>query len=455
MGILKQKPLTPTPSVRIDPPKITPDSYIPIIVDDSQIPLMSLSRYVEGSRWVVSYYIQVITSDTEIREHDPLSPNSNQQYELVRNIPILVSSPLSPSDDSDTGISTVTGDGVVPINIIPNPGDYFEAEAGLNELGLFRVTNVERKTHNLNSVFSIDYDMVGYVTKIPDIYTSIVDKTIRTYEYLQERLDQSLNPIITTTAAAEYIALGTVLKDVISDYFRLFYNPDYGTLVIPGQDVDICDYYLIDFIFAIIDREEAPEVRHIKQPSKSESSILSQPQFWEMMLKGDYRMLDYINTKMRVIDKSNYISSTFLHGIYYFNVDYLLYPIDRDDTIRIKDRPLSDAAESLISIKEVSPRKGTLADSLLDTIVDMNTVRPYIKPVTVDEYYVLSADFYLEGTSQLSVLEILVKDYLKGLSVNQTYLTALCASFRKWGRLEQFYYGPILMVLIKYSLGGR
>ena len=451
MGILKQKPLSSIP-VRIDPPKITPDAYIPVIVDDTRIPLMSLSRYVEGSRWVVSYYTQVITSDTEIREHDPLSPNSNQQYEIIRNLPIMVSTPLSPSDDSDTGISTVSGDGVVPINIIPNPGDYFEAEAGLNELGLFRITNVERKTHNLNSIFNIDYDMVGYVSKIPDIYNSITAKAIRQYEYLSERLDNNLNPIITTSDAAEYMSLGKVLKDIVGDYFRLFYNPDYGTLVIPGQDVDICDYYLIDFIFSIIDREEAPEVWKIKQPSKNENSVLTQPQFWEMLLKGDYRMLDYINPRMRVIDKSNFISSTFLHGIYYYNVDYLLYPIDRDDTIRIQDRPKVDAAESLIYIKEVAPRRGALADSLLDTVVELNTVRPYIKTVTVDDYYVLSSDFYLEGVSELSVLEILVKDYLKGLSINQSYLLSLCTAFRKWGRLEQFYYGPILMILLKVSL---
>jgi len=73
---------------------------------------------------------------------------------------------------------------------------------------------------------------------------------------------------------------------------------------------------------------------------------------------------------------------------------------------------------------------------------------PYYHPVLKDDFYVLSRAFY-EDTADKSVLEILVKDYLKMQTLDLDKLYRLTETFKKLGRLEQFYYGPILMVLIK------
>ena len=452
MALLKYKTLTPTP-VHIDRPKITTDAYIPVAVDNNKIPLLSLARYLEGSRWTVNYFCQVLTSDSELRELDTQSPAPNQQYELIKDVNIMVASALSPNYDSDTGISTVTGDGLLSPQLTPNPGDYFTAEASSSDIALYRVINADRKSHNLSAVFSIEYEIVGCVKDIPMIYNALMGHVVREYRYVADRLDNNLNPVVTSKAAEQYRSLGAAERDLITYYCRTFYNPNYGTLVIPGQTMDVCDFYLIDYLMTILDSGDAPELSLIKQPSKNEDTILRQPQFWEMMLSRDYSMMTYINQKMRVVSKQSFLSSTFLHGIYYYNVNYLLYPVDPDTSAETLYPIMSSIIDVNGALVSASPRIGSLADILSQTMPDINGTRLLIKEVLADDHYVLSKDFYAEG-SDLSVLEILTKDYLKLLSIDIDKLMSLCDQYRSWGRVEQFYYGPILITLLKAAAKG-
>jgi len=91
---------------------------------------------------------------------------------------------------------------------------------------------------------------------------------------------------------------------------------------------------------------------------------------------------------------------------------------------------------------------GTLADLINNQYVGPTATFPLIHLVTTDTSYVLSNAFY-DNTSGKSVLEILTKDYLNQQSIDLPMLTALAQAYRNLGRLEQFYYGPIIMTLIK------
>ena len=50
-----------------------------------------------------------------------------------------------------------------------------------------------------------------------------------------------------------------------------------------------------------------------------------------------------------------------------------------------------------------------------------------------------------------TLMEILTRDYLKGAPVDTKQLIFMLDFFPKMERLEQFYFGPILMALIKQA----
>jgi hypothetical protein len=78
---------------------------------------------------------------------------------------------------------------------------------------------------------------------------------------------------------------------------------------------------------------------------------------------------------------------------------------------------------------------------------------PLIKPVLIDDYYVLSEAFYTnEGV--LSALEIQVRDYLNHKTLSLDLMEQLIADYPNWPVLEQFYYGPILALLCKEAPRG-
>jgi hypothetical protein len=74
-------------------------------------------------------------------------------------------------------------------------------------------------------------------------------------------------------------------------------------------------------------------------------------------------------------------------------------------------------------------------------------------PVTVDDYYVLSGNFY-NNTTEQSTLETAVTAYMNRTQIDTDQLYNTARSFHRWGSLEQFYYVPIIMTLIRSVLKG-
>lgn len=77
---------------------------------------------------------------------------------------------------------------------------------------------------------------------------------------------------------------------------------------------------------------------------------------------------------------------------------------------------------------------------------------PLIRPTTLDQYYVFSNAFYTEAEVGQSVLEVQTNNLLNNRAISMSELYRLCEDQKNWGLLDQFYYMPVLMVLLKYNL---
>ena len=49
----------------------------------------------------------------------------------------------------------------------------------------------------------------------------------------------------------------------------------------------------------------------------------------------------------------------------------------------------------------------------------------------------------------MSVMEVLAKDYIKGNSIDRSMLDRVVEDYYKWSRLEQFYYGVVILTVLK------
>ena len=88
-------------------------------------------------------------------------------------------------------------------------------------------------------------------------------------------------------------------------------------------------------------------------------------------------------------------------------------------------------------------------------IYDMSTPiippNPLIRPVTIDDYYVLSEAFYNNNPLQ-SVLEVQLTNMFSDEAISISELYRLCDDYLNWGLLEQFYYTPLLLTMIKHVI---
>ena len=451
MAIAKHKPVVSIPAPQL--PKAEPDNYKSIVYDDKYVPLTSLLSYAEGMPWTVTYYSQVLSKHNDLRSVDSAQPSIYQQYHKVVDMEIRVSSDLSTSHDSNSAITDVTGSALIYPFIIPNTGDHFVSDAGSSRKGIYVVTNVTRKTLNKDSMFEIEYRLLGFVVDQEELYSSIEERTIRTYYFDKGRLVEGLQPYLKEEDYKQVTSLGTKYRELIQYYFKTFFNRSYMTLVIPGQHEPIYDSFLVNYLLKIIDVNDAPELRSFRILPTDNDEYLNQPQFWDLLLNKDYQSIRHVNRYMGLVNKKFFNRSTYLAGLSYSNVNYIVYPEIKDKSTKI-GFGYKEYVISYTSIQNTeSDHLCTFAQLPVNQFKTVNKTYRLYDQLLVDDSYVLSDNFYNE-TEDMTVLEIMVKDYLKMNTLNLDMLEALYKGYRLLSRLEQFYYGPILITLIKEARRG-
>lgn len=457
MSIAKFKP-TAKPDIQPNLPKTAPKEYKSPARDEKVIPVDRLLAYVTGAEWTVDYYSQLTTKTNDLREVDPGEHPVYQQYTLTKKYAIKVTSALESVYDAATSITKVTGASNMFSFIIPNVNDYFVSDAGEARTGLFRITNVERRSFNAESVYEVSYDLVGYIDSEPSntIYQNISDKVVKTYYFDTQRFKDGLYPLVLDEQRKEIIDYTIAYKDICNYYFHMFFNRHYMTLVLPGQEMSVYDPFLVSYITKIVEVELVPELRDLRTFSIESDPYLKQPQFWSMMLSRDISILSHLNKKMGLASKNTFNSSSYLHGIKFTNIDYMVYPIDNIDMSHLVDTSVriglvpspkfnSYTFSELFETKNIA---GLLSSSIVEEYTDATGSHRLLFPVVSDDHYVLSSRFYIDAPNK-SVIEILTKDYIKGNSIDRSMLNFVLERYKMLGRLEQFYHGPILMTILK------
>lgn len=456
VGIPPVPVVTPQPS----PVQLTDTAYHHSLVDANATPVASLLTHIEGSSWIVDYYSQVLSTDEELTSYQPTQLAPYQQYSCIRNYELKLQGSLSTSDDSATSTMTVTGSANLYPYLKPNAGDAFIADIGDGLAGQFTVTQVSKLTIFKETCFNITFELSRYVDA--DMLAALEQRVVKNGYFQKDYMLYGQYPVITSVALGQRQSLESMESTLLTQWLTDCYSREYSTVLVPGQSYSTYDPSVVRAVLTLYNVRDNPPLRGIRELNCAGIPHLEIPTFWDALLHMDVDGLHRCFKTAQLLPIADFNRLPFLEGVRFSGVVQVVgatdayVGVDRDyraeRTITGSDlEPLNDADTLDIEAAYAVALATAVIDEALPpaSVYGLTTV-PTIHPVTIDNSYVLSAAFYSQGSGQ-SKLEHLVRDYFDTDSVNVTALTALVQSSRTWGRLERYYYSPILLAMLKLA----
>lgn len=448
-GILTASPVPIVPK-EIETVRVSTDDYRGAVVDTKWIPRSSLLTHIEGSSWIVDYYSQVLDTDSNLSGQQYTKNPVYQSYKKIINLEVKVQTPLNTDQDDANKEMSVTGSGILYPSIIPNEGDMFTADIGEGKLGIFKVTSSKKNSIFKEACYDISYTLdTDNVDKLLDLQ----QKTIVTYYFHKDYLLSGANPLVIKNEMDTLLNLKKVYDIMLYQYFRRFFSNEFKTLIVPSQLKPTYDHYLTSYILSMFSSQEAHELAYIRVMNLDEDRVSKCDTIWDTLKQKDLALLNTAFTQVGLVSALSYSRAPTHNGIRYSGMGAVVYPknpyisVDHSyvNNVKIVESDLQASTDTSTS-SNVLIRAVNLKDIETDLGDDLY-------PVTVDDYYVLSANFY-NNTATQSTLETLVRAYINRTQIDTDQLYNTARNFHKWGSLEQFYYVPIIMTLIRTVLKG-
>jgi len=448
--------ITPVPKAA----KILDSGYHHSLVDAKSTPVASLLTHIEGASWTVDYYSQVLGGDEELSPFQPSQLATYQQYSCIRNYELKLQGSLSTSDDGATSVMSVTGSANLYPYLKPNVGDAFIADIGDGLAGQFTVTSVNKLTIFKETCFNINFELSRYVDA--ELIANIEQRVVRNGHFQKDYMLYGQYPVLTSTELNQRQSLESMESTLLTQWLTDCYSREYSTVLVPGQSYSTYDPSVVHAILTLYNVRDNPPLRGIRELNCGGIPHLEIPTFWDALLHMDADGLYRCFKTAQLLPIADFNRLPFLEGVRFSGVVQVVgataayVGVDRDyraeRLITGSDlEPINDAdALDIEAAYAVAIATAAVETQLPPASVYGMTAIPSIHPVTIDNYYVLSAAFYSQGSGQ-SKLEHLVRDYFDTDSVNVTALTALVQSSRAWGRLERYYYSPILLAMLKLA----
>ena len=445
MALIQRKP-TAAVEQELNTPKVQPVAYKTAIYEETNKPYKSMIAYVEGAPWTVNYYSQVVGKHSELKAIDRLASGSHQSYILIKDLELRVTSPLSDSYNEETATMKTTGTANMYSNVVPNVDDHFITESNDRSLTIFKITNVEVASTSNDTVYEVNYMVLGNVQNIPDIYSSLTSKVAKEYNFIKNRINEGSNPLVAPSEYKELMNLHQKYKEILNYHLSIFYNKSNNMMLLPGQSKKIYDYSAVEFLFKIVDPTEHNNMLSVLRAPNAPSVFSDHFNIYDVLIERNYDLLDQCNQKMTFVTPNISKTNTYLLGPFYYDIDYLVYPKNPDRSYTNKN--LLPVPEAYWVLEKTSRKSSGFLLPEDDTVSIPNATVAVIHNVHNNGYYVFSGEFY-NGGSEISALEILVKDYLKNQMLNISMLTKVISSYKSMTRMDQYYYGPIILMLIK------
>ena len=423
---------------------VTPEDYRGAVVDNRWTPINTLLEHLEGKSWTVDWYSQVLDRDSQLNGQQVSSSAVVNQYKKITSLEMKVTQDLTQSQDPETKTMTYAGSSLIYSGLIPNEGDMFVAQIGDGQLATFRVASSAKKSIFKQTAYEVTYN-IG--TTDPVYLNDLYSKVVATYVFRKDFLTHGQNPVIIQSDSAIFEDLGSSYARLCKQYFPRFFNRDYMSMTVPWQAGDVYDPFLVKFIKKMFTISDHYLIQQIRALNTDDDPVMNQSSIWDALANADRSYIDTGFTTVGLVNVGQFAYDPFFSSIRYTGVDYCLYPVDSVSGVTVEAGTRSKVIDYTALGASNPPGSYQWVPSS-NTSVLGSSVASEIYPVTADSRYVFSNEFYTQSANQ-SGLEAAVSNYLSGGKPDIASLANSAKLFNTWGVVEQYYYVPIVLVLIR------
>lgn len=443
---------------RVEKPslKYSGETYVGNTIDSRLQNINTISTYIQGQRWTVDWYTQILNRDDAASTHSDRSLHVHKQYREIRGVPLIVQSELQASQQSDGHRSfEMVGTSAVPFELTPVEGDIIIADNGDGEEMEFTVTSTERTSIYPEAYVDVNYRAVRIVDR--NVREQIDSRVVERLVYSVDLQRAGLRSLVTHEDATLRRDLGKLYSVLARRYIRDFANNKYVTLTLPGQEHPTYDPYLTRFVKAVIDATSFPEVHDINLMYMNGDERSDDETLWDCILNVDLTSLGLLPSKVEIVNVRSYRSRPMHNSIYFSGIQGVVRVQDPGYSVNTGLAGYAPYA----SVGKAGAQSDRLNDivpvqNLLDTppeySIKVDGGLPYINRIVQDDYYVFSQSFYTNRIPT-SELERLVIDRIERGTMDLKVLSQIAEFSLRFDNLERFYYTPIILALLRLSDG--
>lgn len=462
-------PANPTPEIASKPFKHS-------VVDSKKGVNETLASYIGGSNFWCNYYSQVFTDSEELKPFDPSQLSVYQQYHKINDFIIKLQGALSGSDDSSgTGRFNLTGTAIIPPlpNLIPNVGDALIADIGEGNAGQFTVTSIRKLSHNLAAAWEIEFSL----ERIADQHiTGLMDAKVTKESYYQkDYLISGQNALLTTEDYKASNDLHAWFKNIAKLMVNNNFSHETRTITIPLQNEISYDASVTKALNRLVTESDVPQWRYVTLFNVDDYRVEKQPSIYDAIINRDASLFYVIPQDFKTIYTGNMSTLAYQNPIRLSGVKRIVIPysdrLDNDNYTGLH-KLLANNVNPLHPGLDVNGSGGTGSVNGLDNCGCSNKYNPYWIakqeeneqsnvgvvgmqiPTITNGSYVLSKAFYKRELTQCTQFERDLWDILDSKPISRTNIYAYCENYQKWGRLEQYYLGPFLLMMIRCAILG-
>lgn len=458
-------PLAQAPKIiKTEKPVLVRDESLvpekPIAVDSHYEPRRSLLTHLSGARWIVNYYKQVKTSETASEGFNYHRPLPYQQYRLIENFEMRVTTPLNEAYDDESSTMSSVGVSIIPPSIVPDHGDHFIADIGDGRTGFFQIKQITPKTYFKDTAYEVEYELIDYVNQ--DLLDALNKCVVFKGYFERSYADFGANPVLAPEEHKLFQRINKWQERIARHYFDSFYSTEYATFLVPVEGMVVYDPFLVEFTTKIWDNTFNPSMDRLRVYARDNKDNLHTKTIWDTIISMDPYSLAKVKKNFALIPRRLFSTGLACFGSFtYSRIDYIYHPIENYDPIlgkiiipnagplKVDERFSEFATSRSLSLPMLKlPGLGFVHESLQSQLPI-----PDAKKYGSYDTYVLSPAFYDRDRKNMSKVERILMDAINGDPVIAKDLLPILEDCINWGEMERFYYIPLLTALARSALG--
>lgn len=422
------------------------------IVETQFTPRSALLTHLGGARWIVDYYSQVIGTNEELKAFDPNQQTIYQSYRRINRCEILLQGGLNTSVSGPTNEAKISGTAILYPGLIPNQYDVIIGDIGDGRLGQFTITEPpQRKSYFNDAAYEVNFEMSRYYDL--SLEKALDQRVIKNLFFQRDYLTYGQNPYLIEEDFHHHKNLERYIVSLEDRWVKEFYNGAKKVFLVPGQADLTYDPYIVDAVMALFTQNNNSLYRQVNVLNVDDWGLNEVDSLWTLLLTRDEFKIDSVFRQFTLISSNRFSMVAQLNSIRFSGVRSVVVPKNHDMGYGNSEYGngglavgfCGDCCSSCSSNDSFDPN---------DTIptVDDGTEGTKLPKVNGDGYYILSKAFYEKDFAHMTKFEKLLWNGILRNKVDPSEVYVYFAAYPKWSKIDRFYLGIVLVILMRYSL---